>query len=280
MLKNNGMTAVAALPLLDPPPRESAPIVAVLDADSGFLRVLTRRLDSAGWEHHQVSRRLPLEALMMMRASALVVDVALLGPGAADYLEQLCARRRDLAVIVCTGPSTVGQRICGLRAGADDWITKPCHPEELIARLETVARRRRCADLRTGAPPRVVGELRICADDHSVSVGDSLLELTRRELELLILLAEAEGRVLERERIYERVWGYSMMRGDRSVDVYVRRLRRKLQVSSPRWRYIHTHFGIGYRLSAERVGAARSARAIKSFSCDVAAHPAAARAPA
>jgi DNA-binding response OmpR family regulator len=151
------MTAVAALPLLDTPPRGSAPVVAVLDA-----------------------------------------DIALLGPRAADYLEQLCARRRDLAVIVCTGPSTVAQRVRGLRAGADDWITKPCHPEELIARVETVARRRRCADLRTGASPRVVGELRICADAHAVTVGGSLLELTRRELDLLILLAEAEGRALRR----------------------------------------------------------------------------------
>src|SRR5688572_11451619 len=116
------MSAVAALPHLDPPPRESAPVVAVLDADSGFLRVLTRRLDSAGWEHHVLSRLLPLEALMMIRANALVVDVALLGPRAADYLEQLCARRRELAVIVCTGPSTLAQRVRGLRAGADDWI--------------------------------------------------------------------------------------------------------------------------------------------------------------
>jgi DNA-binding response OmpR family regulator len=274
VLKKKGMTAVTALPLLDPPPREAAPVVAVLDDDSGFLRVLTRRLDSAGWEHHELTRPLPLEALMMMRANALVVDVALLGPGAANYLEQLCARRRELAVIVCTGPSTVTQRVRGFRAGADDWITKPCHPEELIARMETVARRRRSADLRTGASSLVVGELRICADAHSVTAGGSLLDLTRRELDLLILLAEAEGRVLERERIYERVWGYAMMRGDRSVDVYVRRLRHKLKLCSPTWRYIHTHFGVGYRLSAERLGAARSPDAIKSFSSNLAAHPA------
>src|SRR6185312_11670944 len=82
-------------------------------------------------------------------------------------------------------------------------------------------------------------------------VGDASLDLTRREFELIELLAAADGRVLEREEIYSRLWGYTMVRGDRSVDVFVRKLRQKLEKASPRWRYIHTHFGIGYRLAAE-----------------------------
>ncbi len=77
------------------------------------------------------------------------------------------------------------------------------------------------------------------------------LELTRREFELIELLAGGEGRVLEREEIYSRLWGYAMVRGDRSVDVFVRKLRQKLEKASPQWRYIHTHFGIGYRFAAE-----------------------------
>jgi len=77
------------------------------------------------------------------------------------------------------------------------------------------------------------------------------LDLTRREFELIELLAGGEGRVLEREEIYSRLWGYTMVRGDRSVDVFVRKLRQKLEKASPRWRYIHTHFGIGYRFAAE-----------------------------
>src|SRR2546430_10436021 len=69
------------------------------------------------------------------------------------------------------------------------------------------------------------------------------------------MLAAAEGRVLEREEIYQCVWGYAMARGDRSVDVFVRKLRQKLEKASPRWRYIHTHFGIGYRFAAESLDA-------------------------
>ncbi len=135
--------------------------------------------------------------------------------------------------------------------GADDWVTKPCHPEELIARVEAVVRRRKRAEARADAGPLVAGEVEIRADQFQAFVGGRSVDLTRREFELIQLLAEAEGQVLQREEIYQRVWGYAMVHGDRSVDVFVRKLRQKLERASPSWRYIHTHFGIGYRFAAE-----------------------------
>ena len=95
------------------------------------------------------------------------------------------------------------------------------------------------------------GEVEIRSDRFQAFVAGQSLELTRREFELIELLAGGEGRVLEREEIYSRLWGYAMVRGDRSVDVFVRKLRQKLEKASPGWRYIHTHFGIGYRFAAE-----------------------------
>jgi DNA-binding response OmpR family regulator len=145
----------------------------------------------------------------------------------------------------------VAQRVRGLRLGADDWITKPCHPEEVIARVQGVARRRRRSTGRTESKPLMAGEVEIRSDQFQAFVGGHGLDLTRREFELIELLAAAEGRVLEREEIYSRLWGYAMVRGDRSVDVFVRKLRQKLEKASPQWRYIHTHFGIGYRFAAE-----------------------------
>jgi DNA-binding response OmpR family regulator len=141
----------------------------------------------------------------------------------------------------------------GLRLGADDWVTKPCHPEEVIARVEAVVRRRKRAELRADKRPILSGELEVRADLFQVYVAASSADLTRREFELIQLLAESEGQVLQREEIYERVWGYAMVHGDRSVDVFVRKLRQKLERVSPDWRYIHTHFGIGYRFAPERV---------------------------
>jgi DNA-binding response OmpR family regulator len=157
-----------------------------------------------------------------------------------------------MGVVVCTGQSTVAQRVRGLRLGADDWVTKPCHPEEVIARVEAVVRRRKRAELRADKRPILSGELEVRADLFQVYVAASSADLTRREFELIQLLAESEGQVLQREEIYERVWGYAMVHGDRSVDVFVRKLRQKLERVSPGWRYIHTHFGIGYRFAPER----------------------------
>jgi DNA-binding response OmpR family regulator len=227
--------------------------LAVLDRDSGFLQVLGKRLDRLGWEHRVLASPVSSDALVSMRLSAIVVDLAILGPQAWEWLERTCAALPGLGVVVCTGQSTVAQRVRGLRAGADDWVTKPCHPEEVIARVESVVRRRRRAEARVDVEPVVAGEVEIRADQFQAFVGDRSVDLTRREFELIELLAAARGRVLEREEIYQRVWGYAMARGDRSVDVFVRKLRQKLEKASPNWRYIHTHFGIGYRFAPEPV---------------------------
>ncbi len=229
--------------------------LAILDSDSGFLQVLTKRLGTAGWQHRVLASPVPLDALVAMRLNAVVLDLAVLGPQAWTYLEKLCARLPHLGVVVCTGQSSVAQRVRGLRLGADDWVTKPCHPEELIARVEAVVRRRKRADARVASSPVAVGEVEIRADQFQAFAGGQSVDLTRREFELIQLLAEAEGQVLQREEIYERVWGYAMVHGDRSVDVFVRKLRQKLERASPGWRYIHTHFGIGYRFAAEPVDA-------------------------
>jgi DNA-binding response OmpR family regulator len=225
--------------------------IAVLDRDSGFIQVLSKRLDRLGWEHRVLASPVPTDAVVSMRLSALVVDLAVLGPQAWSWLERLCDALPELGIVICTGPSTVAQRVRGLRLGADDWITKPCHPEEVIARVQSVVRRRRRSASRAEVKPIVAGEVEIRSDRFQAFVGELSIDLTRREFELIELLAAAEGRVLEREEIYSRLWGYTMVRGDRSVDVFVRKLRQKLEKASPHWRYIHTHFGIGYRFAAE-----------------------------
>jgi DNA-binding response OmpR family regulator len=225
--------------------------LAVIDADSGFVRVLAKRLEGAGWQYRTLAAPVPLEELVAMRLNAIVVDLTVFGPRAWEFLERTSRDLPGLGIVVVTEQSTVAQRVRGLRLGADDWVNKPCHPEEVIARVEAVVRRRK----RTSAPedqrPVVAGELEIRADQFQAFVGGQTVDLTRREFELLQLLADAHGQVLQREEIYQRVWGYAMAHGDRSVDVFVRKLRQKLESVSPRWVYIHTHFGIGYRFQPE-----------------------------
>ncbi len=225
--------------------------VAIIDDDSGFVHVLAKRLEGAGCQQRTLSGPVPVEELAAMRLNALVVDPVLLGALAWDFIERVCGMLPDLGVIVCTQGATVAQRVRGLRLGADDWIAKPCHPDEVMARIEAVIRRHRRGRMREDAGPLVAGEVEIRPDRFQAYVGGESLELTRREFELLHVLAEHGGKVLERDDIYRRVWGYAMIHGDRSVDVFVRKLRSKLQKRSPGWEYIHTHFGVGYRFDAK-----------------------------
>ena len=107
--------------------------LAVIDNDSGFMRVLARRFDAAGWEYRVHSSSVPPEELVAMKLNALLVDLSILGPLGWEFLERVCGMLPDLGVIVCTQGSTVAQRVRGLRLGADDWIAKPSHPEEVMA---------------------------------------------------------------------------------------------------------------------------------------------------
>jgi DNA-binding response OmpR family regulator len=224
--------------------------LAVLDRDPGFMQVLSKRLDALGSEYRPLVAPMSADGLVAMRLNALVIDLAILGPTGWGYLEQVCTRLPGLAVVVCTGPSSVAQRVRGLRLGADAWITKPCHPEELICVIEAAVRRHRRAEMPTIESAQSFGEITIRPDLYQAYVNDVSLELTAREFEILQLLSGSD-RVLRREEIYERVWGYAMAHGDRSVDVFVRKLRQKLRSGSPTWNYIHTHFGVGYRFSPE-----------------------------
>ena len=231
--------------------------LAILDSDSGFVRVLVNRLDGLGWPYRRLEAAPRVEEFVAMRVNALVVDLALLGPDAWDFLDRLSSAIPGLGVVVCTGRSTVAQRVRGLRMGADDWVTKPCHPEEVLARVQAVVRRRKQASGRREEAPLVAGELEIRADQFQAFAAGRSLDLTRREFEVLELLAHAEGKVLQREEIYQRVWGYAMAHGDRSVDVFIRKVRQKLETASPAWKYLHTHFGVGYRFDPEPTDAAR-----------------------
>jgi DNA-binding response OmpR family regulator len=231
------------------------------------MQVLSNRLDALGWDLRALSSAVTVDALVGMRLNAIVVDLAVLGPGSWEYLERVCARLPGLAVIVCTGPSSVAQRVRGLRLGADAWMTKPCHAEELICVIEAAIRRHRRNEMPQIEDAVSVGEITIRPDLYQAYSGEASLELTAREFEILQLLSQSD-RVLRREEIYERVWGYAMAHGDRSVDVFVRKLRQKLRLASSDWNYIHTHFGVGYRFAPEYDGGEPGPHAVASADDD------------
>ncbi len=229
------------------------PTAAIIDDDSGFTTVLTKRFEQAGWNHVLLRSAPRVEELAAMKLSAIVINPALLGQMAWEFMQSVTQALPMVGVVACSSQSTVAQRVRGLRLGLDDWVGKPCHPEEVVARTEAVTRRHRRSTMQRIAEegPLTAGDLEFRIDRFEVRAGGRPVDLTKREFELLLLLAKSDGRVLPRHDIYQRVWGYAMARGDRSVDVFVRKLRQKLEAASPDWRYIHTHFGIGYRFDAE-----------------------------
>jgi DNA-binding response OmpR family regulator len=212
-----------------------------LDSDSGFLLVTTKRVGQLDWEHQ------------VLGAAVTPEQVAILGRHCWGWLERLCSLEVNFGIVVCTSSASVAERVRALRLGADDWLSKPCHPEELIARVEAVVRLRRRSEYQRDVKPIAAGELEIRRDLYRASAGGQDLNLTRREYQLLELLASNEGNILERRCIYESLWGYDMVRGDRSVDVFVRKLRQKLDLASPYWDYIHTHFRVGYSFAAKPI---------------------------
>ena len=227
--------------------------LGVIDGDAGFLLALRKRLEAAGWEQLSLSATQPVDGLVELKLNALLLDPSAVEGDGTEFLRRVCDLLPGLPVLICAAGSTLAERVRALRLGADDWIGKPSHPEEVVARVEAAVRRAQRGPSRLESSPVTAGELEIRPDRFQVLVGGGSIGLTRREFEVLHLLAESRGQVIERDALYQRVWGYAMAHGDRSVDVYVRKLRHKLERCSPGWRYIHTHVGVGYRFDAEPV---------------------------
>src|ERR1700710_2277917 len=107
--------------------------VAIMDSDSGFLVVLSKRLEQLSWQHRMLPFKASAAKIAALDLDILIVDLASLGGGRWKWLERLCEAEPRFGVVVCTGASTVAERVHALRIGVDDWLSKPCHPEELIA---------------------------------------------------------------------------------------------------------------------------------------------------
>ncbi|BAD42289.1 response regulator [Symbiobacterium thermophilum] len=159
-------------------------------------------------------------------------------------------RFSTVPILMLTAKEDEVDKVLGLELGADDYVTKPFSPRELIARVRAILRRTRVAESsrsRTAADEILrEGDITINLTSYEVRKGDKLLELTPREFELLRFLMAHAGQVFSREALLEEVWGYDYYGDVRTVDVTVRRLREKLEENSARPEYIKTRRGVGY----------------------------------
>jgi len=224
--------------------------VLIVEDEPDIRDLLAFHLEREGY--HVTRSRTGADALRQVRArppDLILLDLMLPELGGLDVCRRLRQdpRTASVPIVMLTARGEEVDRILGLELGADDYIVKPFSPKEVVARVRAVLRR---AGARDGAAPVVSGRLVIDPDRHTVEVDAATIELTPKEFDLLRALAEARGRVLSREFLLDRVWGYASA-GEiesRTVDVHVRRLRMKLGDEGQR---ITTVKGVGYRLEVE-----------------------------
>ena len=167
---------------------------------------------------------------------------------------EVCRRLRkssDVPILMLTARDEDVDKIIGLEVGADDYLTKPFNPRELVARVKSVLRRSAPERRRDESKELRHGDLVINAGKREVFVGDDEIQLAPKEFDLLWELLDHRGLVLTRDQLLERVWGYTFAGDTRTVDVHVRQIRRKLGDASP----IVTVWGVGYKVASERTPA-------------------------
>ncbi len=223
--------------------------ILVVEDEAAIQNVVRTYLESAGFQVHTVDRGdEALDAARLVNPDLVVLDLMLPGMDGMEVTARL-REESDVYILMLTARSEEADRVSGLRIGADDYLTKPFSPRELVARIEAILRRSRgnggsaTADIN-------VGPLRVLPDRMEAFVGDNQLDLTTTEFTLLMELALHAGRVLTRDQIIDRVWGNDFYGTDRIVDVYIGQVRRKIEHAGGD-NLIQTMRGIGYKLVDE-----------------------------
>lgn len=223
-------------------------IVLVVDDEANIVELAQMYLEQEGFRVQAAGDGAKALEIVARRPPALMV-LDLMLPQVDGW--EVCRRVRsgkaapDLPIIMLTARDDDVDKIVGLELGADDYLTKPFNPRELVARVKAILRRSGRA-IRAEAPIHV-GDVAVDPARHEVTIGGQQVELRPKEFDLLLALAEHCGLVLSREQLLNQVWGYDFYGETRTVDVHIAQLRKKLAGSSVE---IETVLGVGYKLVA------------------------------
>lgn len=192
-----------------------------------------------------------LQKLREREYQLVVLDVMMPGPDGFEILEQI-REENSLPILMFTSKNDSASKVRGLRAGADDYLTKPFDMDELIARVLSLIRRYTRFNQKDGQPAVLDFDgLSISIDSHSITSAKGNYELPPKEFDILLLLARNQGKILTKRQIYEEVWGEEYVYDDSNIMAVISRLRKKIEENSGNPRYIQTIKGVGYRFSRE-----------------------------
>jgi DNA-binding response OmpR family regulator len=220
--------------------------ILVAEDDHKQADLIRRYLERDGYSVAVVhDGRSAIEQARQRRPDLLVLDIMMPRVDGLDVCRVLRAES-DLPIVMLTARSTEDDLLLGLDLGADDYVTKPYSPRELVARVRTVLRRsKRAVEER----PYRVGELEVDPVRHEVRVAGAAIECTPAEFRILARLAAEPGRAFTRQQLLTEAFGFGHYALDRTVDVHVMNLRRKVELEPSRPRYLLTVYGVGYKLA-------------------------------
>ena len=231
-------------------PTMSAPTILVVDDEPGIVRLVTLYLQQSGYSvTAELTGTGALESIEERHPDLIVMDIGLPDMDGYDMCQQIRSTS-EIPIIILTARATPQDKIMGFEQGADDYVTKPFNPRELVARVGALLRR---SELRTRKPQRyVIGGLDVNVAQRRVSVDGQEVNLRAREFDLLTELVCRAGRVVTREDLLSQVWGYEDSSARSTVDVHICRLRKKLGDSGREPRFIRTVTGVGYSFQEDR----------------------------
>jgi len=248
-----GMTFVDVREQYDAP-SSSRQLIFVVDDEEDICRLVRYHLHEAGYQVMEFLSGSSVVSQSLQRQPVLfVLDIMLPGTNGFDLCRQI-RQTNSLAkipIIFLTAKASEADRVKGLELGGDDYITKPFRPRELVARVRTVLRR-----LQEPPPPELLklGDLEIDPSSMTIKVADKSVPTTVREFRLLEYMATHQMRVFTRDQLLDAVWKDTAHVTPRSVDVYVRRLREKIERDPCNPKYLKTFRGVGYRFEVPRDG--------------------------
>jgi DNA-binding response OmpR family regulator len=221
--------------------------IVVVEDEQSIASLVTLYLTNEGFRvTHVADGALALGEVERVKPDLVILDVTLPGMDGVEICRRLRAAGDALPIMMLTARDSEVDRVLGLELGADDYVTKPFSPRELVARVKAVLRRSARA---TGEEPEIlrVGDVTIDLARRSVNAADGDVTLTAKEFDLLAFLAGSRGIVFSRERLLDRVWGYERPVDTRTVDSHVKSLRQKLGASGG---IVMTVRGVGYKVDA------------------------------
>jgi len=223
--------------------------VLIIEDDEVIASSMAQHLSGAGFDPVTVGRgEVGLARLRYEAPDVLVLDLMLPGLDGWSLIESARAEGIGTPIIVVSARGTEHDRVHALQIGADDYLVKPFSMKELVARVQAAARRGVRAQPEERGDPIEIEELRIDPREVQAYVSGLNAELTPTEFRLLYALALDRGRVTTRDELLQKIWGRRETHRDRTVDVFVRRLRDKIDRIAPRHTFIQTRYGVGYKL--------------------------------